>query len=155
MDIFQAIRRNEPISVAVLEDLPDINVKNVDGQGLLHTAIAYGNHSLIAPLMKTGIDVNATDRNGQTPLHFAAAHKDLIAAEQLLCGGGEVAIEDKHGNTALWTAVFNARGKYDVVGVFMRYGGQRLSRKKNRHGKSPLDFARQIGDSQLAVMLGE
>jgi hypothetical protein len=49
----------------------------------------------------------------------------------------------------VWSAVFNARGKYETVLVFARFGASAVAEVKNNAGRSPLDFARQIKDSTL------
>ena len=152
-DLFQAVRRDGASAVTALANTHDINLKNDDEQNFLHVAIVYGNQSVIGHLLISGIDVNSPDSKGQTPLHYAAAYQNADAAEQIFSSGGDIALLDTHGNTALWTAVFNARGKYRVVEVFLQHGGRQLAGVRNNHGKSPLDFARQIGDKTLLTML--
>ncbi|MFO1021586.1 MAG: ankyrin repeat domain-containing protein [Planctomycetales bacterium] len=140
-------------AISLLADLPDINVKNADGACLLHTAIAYKNHAVIKPLLEAGIDVNAVDADGLTPLHYAAVYQNASVAEEILSRGGDLGIIDRYGNTALWRAVFHARGKYEVVEVFLRHGGGKFATTKNLHGTSPLDMATQFGEKQLIEML--
>lgn len=152
-DLFQAVRRDGASAATALATAPDINVRHDDGQNLLHTAIAYSNQSVIDELLKLGIDVNAQDSKGQTPLHYAATYQNVDAAEQILSNGGDLSLVDVHGNSALWSAVFNARGKYGVVNALLRHGGKQFSAVKNKHGKSPVDFATQIGDKELIALL--
>lgn len=152
-DLFQAVRRDGASAAIALAAVPDINVRNAEGQNLLHTAIAYANQSAISELLRLGIDVNAQDSKGQTPLHYAATYQNVDTAEQILSNGGNLSLVDLQGNSALWCAVFNARGKYGVVEVLLRHGGHDFSGVKNKHGKSPIDFATQIGDKQLVALL--
>jgi ankyrin repeat protein len=60
-------------------------------------------------------------------------------------------LRDEHGNTPLWTAVFNAKGDYVIVEQLIQASANPNS--QNRHGRSPLDFARQIKDRDLISIL--
>lgn len=153
VDYFQAVRRDGRDAVSVLKALSDVNIRNDDGENLLHVAIVYSNHDAAVELIQRGIDVNAQDRMGRTPLHYAAAHQSAVAARQILDHGGDFAITDEHGNTPLWTAVFNARGNYDVVVALIDRGATKVAQVKNKHGRSPIDFATQIGDAELVRLL--
>ena len=153
-DYFQAVRRSGPAAAAILAAAPDINLRHDDGQNLLHHAIAYRNRPAALYLIEHGIDVNAQDDNGGTPLHVAAEYHDFDVARQILERAGDLSIVDSHGNTAVWTAAFNARGKYAMVQMFVEFGGAKFGALKNKHGHSPIDFARQISDEQLVRLLG-
>ena len=97
-DLFQAARRNGSSAVTTLAGAPDINVRTEEGQNLLHTAIAYGNQSVVGELLKLRIDVNAQDSKGQSPLHYAATYQNVDAVEQILSNGGDLSLVDAHGN---------------------------------------------------------
>lgn len=152
-DYFQTVRRDGAAAVNILSSLDDINVRNEDGQNLLHHAIAYGNDAATSELLRRGIDVNTQDSKGQTPLHYAAAYGNAEVASEILKRGGDLTIVDSHGNTAIWTAVFNARGRYAVLEELVRHGGDRVAMLKNKHGRSPIDFATQINDVNLLRLL--
>ncbi len=152
-DVFQSVRRDKGGAVAMLRELSDINVRHDGGENLLHTAIAYGNMAAVNELLAMGIDLNAQDHKGMTPLHYAAAHNNPAAVELILDHGGRADVTDRHGNSALWTAVVNARGHYEVVAALVERGAVRLADTKNIHGRSPMDFALQIGDVSLQELL--
>ncbi len=154
VDYFQAVRRDGSAAIQLLATIGDINVRNEEGENLLHVAIAYGNQAAASFLIQRGIDVNAQDSKGQTPLHSAADYQKSDVTEQILAAGGDMGIADIHGNTALWNAVFNARGKYECVDSLAKHGAARFANRKNRHGRSPLDFAQQIGDEHLVKLIG-
>ena len=83
----------------------------------------------------------------ETPLHYSAVLNQPEVARRILEHGGDPTITDIHGNAPLWYAVFNARGSYEVVDLLLaRNANPNL---KHKHGRSPLDFARQIGDETL------
>ncbi|RCS44191.1 ankyrin repeat domain-containing protein [Bremerella cremea] len=153
VDFFQAVRRDGHGALSSLNELDDVNIRNDDGENLLHVAIAYSNVDAAVDLIQRGVDVNAQDRKGATPLHYAGAHQNAMVAQQILDHGGDFGVVDEHGNTPLWTAVFNARGKYDVVNVLLAKGAAKTAHQKNRHGRSPIDFATQIGDTELVKLM--
>ncbi len=85
-------------------------------------------------------------------MHYCAEYFNLEASELILAvESANLNIVDKFGNNALWTAVFNARGEYDLVKLFKEHKAD--SNSKNNVGKSPLDFANQIEDEELAAIL--
>jgi len=150
-DIFQAVRLNE---LDVYNDLIaqiDINLMDEDEQNLLHEAISHNNTLLGIDLIRRNINVNKQDKSGQTPLHYAAAFGNYELAEAIIKAGGNPNIKDIHQNNALWTAVFNARGKYKIVELYKRAGADTYS--KNKANRSPLDFALQIKDEILVAIL--
>lgn len=130
----------------------DINKKSEIGSGLLHYAIVGENYDIALFLLQKGIDVNMTNSDGQTPLHLISFYPNLEVAKKILEKGGSINIRDKYGNNALWSAVFNCKGKnYEIVDLFMQYNPDTTT--KNKAGRSPLDFAKQVGNEKLINML--
>jgi uncharacterized protein len=56
--------------------------------------------------------------------------------------------EDIHGNTPLWRAVFNSRGRGDLIELLLSSGADRGHR--NKRGKTPLDLANTIANYDVA-----
>ncbi len=152
-DVFEAVRRGVFGTAQPLPSHIDLRQTNESGQTLLHVAIASKQIDVAQQLVARGIEINAIDDQGQTALHYCAAYHLPTIAQCILQQGGQLSIADRHGNTPLWAAVFNARGDYRLVQVLLEYGGGKFAEVKNRHGRSPLDFARQIGDTALAELL--
>jgi uncharacterized protein len=150
-EVFQSIRLHENESVRAILGTFDLKQTNEFGQTVLHEAVAYNNGDIIKDLIQHGVEINAADKNGQTALHFTAAHKQQVMARTLLEHGASLEIADKYGNQPLWTAVMNARGQYEIVKLFVEHGGN--IHHKNKAGRSPLDFARQIGEAPLIALL--
>ena len=152
LDLFQIIR----LGVAI-DEIDDsvlsahINETNEFKQSLLHEAIAFKQDDYALFLIKKGINVNQQDYNGATALHFAVFYMYPEVIELLLQYGSGPDIVDMHGNGALWIAVFNARGEYGIVEQLKAAGAN--PNTKNKYGKSPLDFARQIKDDALIEIL--
>jgi ankyrin repeat protein len=90
------------------------------------------------------MDPSAPDDEGWTPLHFAAQSNSAEIAELLLNAGASLAPRDTHGNTLLFKAVFNSRGKGDVIRLLRARGANPYA--TNKHGVSPLKLARTIAN---------
>lgn len=152
LDLFRIIR----LGVAI-DEIDDsilsarINELNEFKQTLLHEAIAFKQEGYALFLIKKGVNVNQQDYNGATALHFAVVYMYPTVIKLLLKYGADPNIVDMHGNGALWTAVFNARGEYDIIKELKATGAN--PNAKNKYGKSPLDFARQIKDDVLVEIL--
>lgn len=128
-----------------------INSNNELGQNLLQEAIGYCRNNIAVDLVNRGVDINHQDHRGQTPLHYCAQHNNLAIAELLLAKKGEVNIMDSYGNNPLWYAVFYADGDYRFVKLLVKYGADALS--KNKAMRTPLDFAKEIGDEVMVKIL--
>lgn len=130
----------------------EINNINEFGSSLLHSSIAGRQFDISLFLLRNGIDVNITAKEGYTALHLICENPNLEVAREILKLGGDINIRDRYSNNALWTAVFNCKGRYyDMVELFMQYNPDTIT--KNIAGRSPLDFAKQIGDAKLIGML--
>jgi ankyrin repeat protein len=151
INLFQAIRMGE-IDI-VLENLSHGNVAatNKDGENLLHEAVAHDQLQIGRILLQKRISVNHQERKGLTPLHYAASYNNLPFATVLIQNGADPNILDEHDNSTLWTAVFSAAGNYEIVELLTRSGA--VATRKNKHGRSPLDLAREIGDRKLSAIL--
>jgi ankyrin repeat protein len=150
-DLFQIVRLGDKARFFSLIERAEIDQLNEFGQNLLHEAIAGKNTELGEELIRRGINVNQQDPRGQTPLHYSALHKNPALAKKIIENGGDLGLLDAHGNQPLWTAVFNAKEDYEIVSLFRRCGGN--PRHTNKHGRSPLDFAKQIGNQTLIAIL--
>lgn len=150
-DLFQSVRLNDKDVYKDLIQQVDINITNEYNQNLLHEAVAFNNTEIGIDLISRRIDVNHKDNEGFTPLHFTAHYNNFVLTEAILNCGGNPNIKNKYSNNAIWVATFNARGKYELVKLFKKHGGD--PHAKNLNGKSALDFARQIGDKNLISIL--
>ncbi|MEC1526245.1 ankyrin repeat domain-containing protein [Neobacillus niacini] len=151
-DIFTLARFGDLESFKKKFVLEDINKKNEYGNGLLHYSIAGNKFDISMFLIKNGIDVNMTDADGNTSLHLICEHPNLDVAKEIFTQGGDLNIRNKFGNNAVWAAVFNCKGRYYyMVELFMKYNPDTTT--KNKAGRSPLDFAKQVGNDKLVNLL--
>jgi ankyrin repeat protein len=81
----------------------------------LHYAACEGDVIQATKLIAAGAQVDLADDNGCTPLHFAAQSQSVPIAEALLAAGAPIDPQDSYGNTPLSTAVFNSRGKGELI----------------------------------------
>lgn len=133
-------------------DKSNINDISKAGSSLLHHAIAGRKYDIATYLVQNNINVNKTNADGQTALHLLCINPNIELAKLILDKGGNVNIRDRYGNNPMWSAVFNCKGKhYEIIELFMKYMPD--INTKNNAGKSPLDFAKQVGNDKLINML--
>lgn len=123
---------------------------SIDRQGRseLHYAALEGNADRVSGLIAGGLDPNWADNDGVTPLHMAAREWHIGAARALLAGGAGVDPVNRHGNTPLWDAVFNSRGRGDLINLLREWGADPY--RENNHGQTPLGLARLINNYDVA-----
>jgi ankyrin repeat protein len=119
-----------------------------EGRTDLHYAALQDDETRARALLSSGFDVNAPDRLGFTPLHLAAQEMALTVAALLLENGAEVDPINSFGNTPLFTAVFNSRGRGEMINLLRRAGADPL--RQNNHEQSPVGLARLIGNYDIA-----
>jgi|WetSurMetagenome_2_1015567.scaffolds.fasta_scaffold18843_5 uncharacterized protein len=151
IDIFRIIESGDISNYEKAISQIDINIRNERDESLLHRSIVTKHSKISINLIDRSIDVNVKNYRGESVLHYLCDHPDLVIAQKVLENGGDLTIKDIWGNTPLWCAVFNSRGKYEIVKLFMKYGSDPSA--KNNNGKSPMDFAKQIKDQKLIVIL--
>ena len=114
------------------------------GRTPLHYAAVDADIAGARQLLESGMDPSTPDDEGWTPLHFAAQSNSAEIAELLLNAGASVDPCDTQGNTPLFKAVFNSRGKGDVIRLLRARGANPYA--TNKHGVSPLKLARTIAN---------
>lgn len=149
-DILQLVRLNDQTMLRSVRGNYDPAALNEEGQSLMHEAAAYNSHECAFELIDAGCPLNLQDKNGQTALHYAAANSSFDVAKILIESGADLSLKDKYGNESLWTATFNARGNYQLINIFTKDASPD---NKNKSGRSPLGFAKQIGDEDLIKIL--
>jgi ankyrin repeat protein len=129
----------------------DVNERDGDHRTPLMHAAIDGNADLVRLLTASGADVDTRDRSGFSALHFAAQDFNLDVVRALLDAGAEVDVEDSFGNTPLGRAVFNSKGRGEMIQLLLSRGADKT--RKNRNGVSPLDLARSVSNYDLRKYL--
>jgi uncharacterized protein len=150
-DIFMSIKYGDPSEYFSIIDLYEINVRNKNGDSLLHCAITAKKFDIANDLINRGIDVNIVNTDGQSVGHYLSFYPNLQISEKLLKLGMNINFQDKWGNTPLWYAIYNGKGNYELVRLFIEYGAD--PEIINKAGKSSLDFAKSKNNDQLILML--
>jgi ankyrin repeat protein len=152
----------DPVHKAVMRhSLPEVtqaiaqggNVDALDREGRtpLFYAAMDGDSVIAAELIRQGANVNAQDKSLKTPLHFAANAYQPEVAELLSKNGANVDAQDAHGNTPLSDAVFDSKGRGEVIKMLVSLGANKAL--KNKHGVSPEDLAKSIGNYEVSKFL--
>lgn len=109
----------------------------------LHTAVKSGDLNRVTKLIKTRPQlIHARDIDYKTPLHYAAENNHLQIASLLIANGAAVNVRCKYKHIQLL---------YGVVAKLLIPRVGRVKRIKDQ--KTPLDFARQKGYSQMVHLL--
>jgi len=113
----------------------------------LFYAAKDGELAIAEELIRRGADVNSCDQSLKTPLHFAAAagHSDLI--EILIKNGAKVDSQDSFGNSPLSDAVFESKGRCEIIRQLILAGADK--NLKNHSRVSPLTLAESISNYNI------
>ncbi|MCX7571774.1 ankyrin repeat domain-containing protein [Tumebacillus sp. DT12] len=151
-DIFTLARFGNLETFRRTLDISEINKKSEGGSSLLHYAISASKFDIASFLINNGIDLNLTNSDEQTALHLICVNQSIYVAKELLQNKVDINIRDRFGNNAMWTAVFNCKGmNYEMVELLMTFNPDVMT--KNNAGRSPLDFAMQVGNEKLIDIL--
>lgn len=150
--VLAAVLASDPGVVrACIEAGDDPNVVDRDGRSPLHHAAIIGDPQIARMLLAGGSSRDARDRRGWTPLHYVAQDHRLQVAEILLAAGAEVDRADDEGNTPLFRAVFESRGRGEMIQLLLRWGASKT--RPNEHGVSPQELARRISNYDVEKWL--
>ena len=118
-----------------------------------HYAALNDDVAQVVELLAGGADPDAADVQGFTALHFACQQGGVESARALLDGGATVDSVDAFGNTPLWTAVFNSRGRGDLIELLWTHGADPLH--VNNAGRTPVSLARLIANFDVAQFFAD
>ena len=147
---FVAIAQDDNLSLkAILSSGANVNCVDRDGRTPLHDASIMNKLEAAELLLQAKADVNAKDAGKWTALHFAAQNWLPDLAKLLVAHGAAVDSLDEHGNTPLSNAVFNSRGRGELIEILLKAGADK--NLKNNHDVSPLDLAKTIANYKIPL----
>ena len=129
-------------TIKTILDNHGIDAKDGYGRTALLWSSVFENQSLASWLIENGANLDAQDRTGYTALHICGRHRNTSFVTLLLESGADPNIKDEHGNPPIWTAIFEAKGYFDIIRLLRNHGA--IHDEKNIHRRSPDDMARQI-----------
>lgn len=138
-------------SYRTLIELTPIETKDENGVSLLRIAVASGAEEIALDLVSRGIEIDQLSKSGMTELQTAFWRGFWDLGRKLIERGASLEHFDSNGNNALWYAITHPRPDYDLLKLMVRAGSD--VQTKNRAGRSPLDAARQIGNSKMIEIL--
>jgi ankyrin repeat protein len=104
-------------------------------------------------LIASGADPGARDADGFTPLHLAAQQFRVDVAAALLEAGADVNQRNRFGNGALFTAVFNSRGRGEMIKLLRLHGAD--PHTANASGQTPLGLSRLIANYDVCQFFAD
>jgi|LakMenEpi03Aug12_release.lakeMendotaPanAssembly.Ray.scaffolds.fasta_scaffold356995_2 ankyrin repeat protein len=153
--ILSLIYNNDFPGLLKVIDSQNLNVVDSYGDGPLHFAVLSGNQEIVQLILDRRLDVNSKNFDGKTALHLAAEKESISLLRLLMEYSADIHSEDNFGNQPLWVSVFNASaGEIEklVIVTFLLENGADVNHK-NKHGVSPLEFARKIDFQPLILLL--
>ena len=145
------MRHSLPEVTQAIAQGKDVDALDREGRTALFYAAKDGDSAIAAELIRHGANVNAQDKGLEAPLHFAARAYQPEVAEVLLKNGANVDVQDAHGNTPLSRAVFDSRGRGQMIKLLLSSGANKAL--KNKHGVSPEALAKSIGNYDVSTFL--
>jgi ankyrin repeat protein len=123
------------------------------GRTPLSNAVIGGQSEVVKMLLRAGASFATSDKQGYTPLHHAAQRHSVDLAHLLLDAGADVDAKDIFGNTPLFRAVFECRGRGEVIELLLNAGANQNS--ENNSGVSPRKLASSIANFNVLPYLQE
>lgn len=131
-----------------LRSLATDSSRDSDGRTPLHLAALNADAQGLEEGLRAGIPPDDADREGFTALHFAAQNHSVTEARLLLEAGATVDQVNKCGNSPLITAVFNSKGRGEMILLLREWGADPFL--ANNYGRTPLELAGMIADVDVA-----
>jgi len=129
----------------------DINARDAQGYGPVHTAARNRHPDLIAALADLGADLNAPDSDGMTPLIHAAMRNHVPTVKMLLERGADIERANAQGYSPLALSI--AENKFEVAKALMEAGAA-IDKPAGPEGLTPLMVAvSQVSPGEGGIFL--
>lgn len=118
------------------------------GRSEIHYYALANDADAIDREINAGVDIDDADSQGFTPLHLASQEYSVDSARLLVNRGATVDSVNSFGNTALFVAVFNSRGRGDIIELLLSHGAD--PQHRNNAGQTPAGLARLVANYDLS-----
>ena len=140
----------------VLSDLLKLganpNLQNNIGETPLYLCVDIDNFDAITILLQYNADCNIPKKDGTTPLHFATKkNKEKFIKILLEHGANPNLINKLYSQTALHLAIKNKLNE-ELIFLFKKNGADFFG-IKDKYGKTPYDYAKQLYDEKYFNMV--
>lgn len=149
--LFKYIMTHDVMAVRRLASVENCNTPDANGVTPLMHACIEKDLECVEILLNVGADPNKCESRGLSPLHFCAVGYFVEGARSLLQSGARVDSLDQHGNTPLARAVFESRGRGDMIRLLRQAGAD--PSHENHSGVSPRRLAETIANYKLSDIL--
>ena len=138
----------------------DINVKDENGQGVLHLAASKGDTRIIEALIEAGADVNSKDKYLETPINIAIVAGQTEIIKKLIEKNARPDLKNINGNNALHIALTSRDPK--IINFLFEenlFTGaniqdiQEYLDCQNEEGKTPLHIASEFNKGEAIKLL--
>ena len=151
--IAAAIRGDVEQVKALLSQGANVSEQDQYGWTALQVGAAYGYKEIVDLLLSNRADPNVTNDQGRSALMYAAAFGHCEAVEALINAGADVnAVGGPMGGTALHAALWE--GFAGAIAALLQAPNIDL-KLPNRSGKTPRQFAIELGRIELARLIEE
>lgn len=140
-----------PNQVTPLSHMCQTDMRDAEGNTILHLACQKGFRDLVALLIENGADIEAVNNKGYTPLHLACKHNRKDEAQVLIKNNADIEAEDTFGRTPLHLVC--KKGHKDMAKFLIDKGAD--IEATTYHTETPLILACVKRDVDLAVLLIE
>ena len=141
-NIFKAVAKGKVSSVeySIQNGLIDKNIRNKEGEALIHIATKYGQLNIIQYLIeKQNVNSSLSEKYGWTPLHIAA-WKGYLPIVKYLIEKGHADINAKKGDGFTPLHVASIFGQLEIVHYLTSKGADK--NEKDNNGQRPYDVAK-------------
>ena len=150
--LIQAVKDQDRETVrALLEQKPDVNVREEDGATALHWAVLRDDVEAVGWLLRAGANVNAANAYGVTPVALACTNRNATVVKKLLAAGADPNAATSMGETALMTCA--RTGSADAVAAFFDHGANNVNAREKSHGQTALMWAAAHGYPEVVRAL--
>jgi uncharacterized protein len=154
LDVFEAAAIGDTARLAAILDADQraVHAYSADGWTPLHLAAAFATPAAAELLLKHGAKVDAVSKNPQSnqPLHAALAlSRNSETVKLLLAGGADPNAIQTGGFTPIFSAA--TANRKDLAELLRSAGAS--AQIRSDQGKTPADFARERGHTELADWL--